>query len=96
MVDLVFVGVCFVVVMLGLWIVYVVKCCSSMGGVSGPRRLSHAHPLTTEDAEFIAHSRADVESLVAEVERLRSRLSVAGAKPMKFTAAPGDLEDDGA
>jgi hypothetical protein len=48
------------------------------------------------DAEFIAASRADVESLVAEVERLRSRFSMANAKPLKFEPFPGEFEDDGA
>lgn len=35
------------------------------------------------DATFIARSKADVEALVAEVERLRSRLSMASAKPVR-------------
>jgi hypothetical protein len=47
-----------------------------------------------EDAEFIAHARTDMKELVAEVERLRSRLSVANAKPLKFEPMPGEFEDD--
>jgi len=38
----------------------------------------------------------DVRALVAEVERLRSRFSMANAKPLKFVAAPGEFEEDGA
>lgn len=34
-----------------------------------------ANPRLQEDAEFIAHSRADVEWLIGEVERLRSECS---------------------
>ena len=48
------------------------------------------------NAEFIAAARADVEALVAEVERLRSRFSMANAKPLKFEPFPGEFEDDGA
>jgi hypothetical protein len=74
-----------------------------MGGVSGPKGLvctaqvgRYGHPMSIEDAEFVAAARADVEELVAEVERLRSWRLLSNAKPMTFVAAPGEFEDDGA
>jgi hypothetical protein len=85
------------------WAAYSATCCPDMGGVSGPKGSvcahqvgRYGHPMSIEDAEFVAAARADVEELVAEVERLRSRLSMANAKPMTFVAAPGEFEDDGA
>jgi hypothetical protein len=88
----------------GPWEAYSAMCCPDMGGVSGPRRMSvvqcsigtYGHPMSIEDAEFVAAARADVEALVAEVERLRSRFSMANAKPLKFEPMPGEFEDDGA
>jgi len=85
----------------GPWEPYSAMCCPDMGGVSGPQGSvcahqvgRYSHPMSIEDAEFVAAARADVEALVAEVERLRNRFSMANAKPLKFTAAPGEFEDD--
>ena len=65
----------------------------------GPWRISgmnYGDLVTVADIRFIAAARADVEALVAEVERLRSRFSMANAKPLKFEPFPGEFEDDGA
>jgi hypothetical protein len=85
----------------GPWTAYSAMCCPDMGGVSGPEGVvcqhqlgRYGHPMTIEDAEFIAASRTDVEALIAEVERLRSRFSMANAKPLKFEPMPGEFEDD--
>jgi hypothetical protein len=85
----------------GPWEAYSAMCCPDMGGVSGPKGSvcahqvgRYGHPMSIEDAEFVAAARADVEALVAEVERLCSRFSIANAKPMTFTASPGEFEDD--
>jgi hypothetical protein len=87
----------------GPWEAYSAMCCPDMGGVSGPKGSvcahqvgRYGHPMTIEDAEFVAAARADVETLVAEVERLRSRFSMANANPLKFEPFPGEFEDDGA
>ena len=87
----------------GPWLAYSAMCCPDMGGVSGPKGTvcaksvgRYGHPMTIEDAEFVAAARADVEALIAEVERLRNRFSLAHAKPLKFEPFPGEFEDDGA
>ena len=86
----------------GPWSAYSAMCCPDMGGVQGPKGSvctaqvgRYGHPMTLEDAEFIAAARTDIEALVAEVERLRFRFSLAKAKPLTFVAAPGEFEDDG-
>lgn len=65
----------------GPWSAYSATCCPDMGGVRGPRGSvcahqvgRYGHPMTMEDAEFVAAARSDVKALVAEVERLRKRV----------------------
>lgn len=87
----------------GPWSAYSAMCCPDMGGVRGPRGSvcahqvgRYGHPMTMEDAEFVAAARTDVAALVAEVERLRSRLLAAKADPWTFIPASGEFEEDGA
>jgi hypothetical protein len=87
----------------GPWTAYSAMCCPDMGGVSGPKGSvcakqvgRYGHPMSIEDAEFVAAARTDVEALIAEVERLRYRFSMANAKPLRFEPMPGEFEEDGA
>ena len=66
----------------GPWEAYSSSCCSDMGGVNGPnvRVCSDnpvRHPLTIEDAEFIAAAREGIPKLAAHIESLNSLLRTA-------------------
>jgi len=66
----------------GPWEPYSSYCCSDMGGVVGttsricPAEMTR-HPMTIEDAEFVAASREAIPKLVAHVRSLESQLSLA-------------------
>ncbi len=66
----------------GPWEAYSASCCPDMGGVTSDRGQvaqacvsRYGHPMTIEDAEFIAKARTAVPTLIDQVRRLELELS---------------------
>ncbi len=66
----------------GPWEAYSAFCCPDMGGVTSDRGpvaqacvARYGHPMTIEDAEFIAKARTAVPTLIDRVRRLELELS---------------------
>ncbi len=95
----------------GPWEAYSASCCPDMGGVTSEKgRIAQAcvarygHPMTIEDAEFIAAARTAVPALIDRVRRLELELSgyksdfekarAAGVTYSAIRDALGDLEQE--
>jgi hypothetical protein len=66
----------------GPWEAYSASCCPDMGGVTSDRGqvaqacvARYGHPMTIEDAEFVAKARTAVPALIDRVRRLELELS---------------------